>query len=140
MDYSLEQMQSCHILPSGISKIAITSATVRLKPKQSNTSTITEALSSVPNTCTKASMVANASSATQISSGVAVNPKPNASRRSINTSSPNAAIHPSHTVGSIGGSGVSPPFVLLSSLPLPLPIIVSPLLPTEPEHHIQLLQ
>ena len=43
-----------------------------------------------------------------------------------------SARHPSHTVGSIGGSGVSPPFVLLSSLPLPLPIIVSPLLPTEP--------
>ena len=74
-------------------------------PTQANTSTITSALIPPPlNNATKAPTVANPPRATQIST---------------KTSSPNAAIHNSHAVGSTGGMGVSGstlfPFVLLSS-------------------------
>ena len=86
-------------------------------PKQANTSTITSALIPPPlNNATKAPTVANPPRATQISTAVASTGKSNATRRVTNTSSPNAAIHNSHAVGSTGPIGVSsPPFVLLSS-------------------------
>ncbi len=103
-------------------------------PKQANKSTIAVTLNPASSNITiKASTVANRPIAAQISAVVAVPSKPNAIAISALTSAGNASKHASHTVGLIGGRGVSPsPFVLLSSLPLLLPTITSPLLPTEP--------
>ena len=59
-------------------KMAVTSSILRSIPEQANISTITSALSSVPNTCIKAPTVVYRPNATLMSSTVESGSNPNA--------------------------------------------------------------